>query len=507
MTSSPFNHPLIREILELSRPIWALNYAMGLLSWDRETYMPPRGVEARSIAASQLAVLQRRLILHEKLVELVEKAQARLEELNDYERGLVRVLAREIRIAKALPEEFVARFAKTATVATRVWAEAKKQNDYEKFKPYLKELIELNRERAERLGYDEHPYDALVDLYEEGWRTRDIDAMFSKLIPELKRIFEKVVSGGFYPQSHELEKKEYDVESARQLMKRILDLLGWDWSRGRLDESAHPFTMGLDVHDVRITTRYEGFDIRRPIYAVIHEFGHALYDLQIDEAIARTPIGSGASLGVHEGQSRFWENIVGRSPWFVKKLKPLLDEHLSFIKQYDWLELYKYFNMVRPEPIRVESDELTYNFHIYLRFDLEKKMVAGEIGVDDLPELWNQMMEELLGIRPKNYSEGVLQDIHWSMGSMGYFPTYTLGNVIAAQMRTAMEHEIGSLADAIESDRLDKIREWQRGKVHRWGRTYPPRELVKKATGEEPNPEHLIRYLEWKYLELPNKLG
>ncbi len=507
MAVSPFNHPIVKEILELAKPLWAIDYSLGLLGWDRETYMPPKGVEARSHAVAELSVLRRRLLLSDKLVNLVEKAENAIEELNDFERGVVRVLSREIRIAKALPEDFIARFSRTVTVATKVWAEAKRSNDFEKFKPYLDEIIKLNIERAERLGYMEHPYDALLDLYEEGWTTRDVEAMFNELLPAVRRIYEKVLSEGFYPREHELERVEYDIGKARKLMETVLTRLGWDWERGRLDTSAHPFTMGLDVDDVRITTRYEGRDIRRPLYAVIHEFGHALYELQVDKAIARTPIGGGVSLGVHESQSRFWENIVGRSPWFVKALKPVLDEHLGFTAKYDWLELYRYFNIVRPELIRVEADELTYNLHIYLRFELEKRMVSGELGADAVAEEWDNMMEKLLGVRPKTVSEGVLQDIHWSMGSMGYFPTYSLGNVIAAQVRAALLKEYAGFIEDVGKLEFARLREWLRARIHRWGKTYPPKELITKATGEPPTPRYLVEYLEWKYLKLPDELG
>ncbi len=504
--AEPFRHPLVRHILELARPVWALDYALGLMSWDRETYMPPEGVEARSLAASELSVLRRRLVLNDRLVELVERAQSRLDEMNDYERGVIRVLAREIRVAKALPDDFVARFARTVNVASRVWAEAKRLNDFDKFKPYLEEVVKLVREKAERLGYDDHPYDALLDLYEEGWRTKDAERMFARLLPGLRRILDKVLSDEFYPRSHPYEGRDYDVGRLRRLARRLLEALGWDWRRGRLDESPHPFTMGLDVRDVRITVRYEGRDFRRPLYALLHEYGHALYDMQIDPALARTPVGAGASMGVHESQSRLWENVVGRSPWFVKAVKPLVDEHVGFTRDADWLELYRYFNMVRPEPIRVESDELTYNLHIYLRFELEKGMVAGEVKVSDLPELWDRMMEELLGIRPRSYSEGVLQDIHWSLGSVGYFPTYTLGNVIAGQLWSVLTREVSDMYERVARLELGWLREWLGARLHRWGRTYPPRELVVRATGAPPEPEHLLRYLEWKFLQLPSKL-
>ncbi len=506
LASSVFRDEAIKQLLDLVRPVWAISHAQALMGWDSETYMPRKGVEARSIASAELAVLRRKLLLDEKVVNLVEKLQDRLEELNDYEKGVVRVLSREIRMLKALPEELVAELAKTRSVAVHVWNEAKKNNNFEAFKPYLEKIVELTRKKAEYLGYKEHPYDALLDIYEEGWTTREVEEMFSKLIPESKKILEKVLSDDFYPRSHPLEEKEYEVARAEQLNRAVLERLGWDWERGRLDVSPHPFTMELDVNDVRITTRYEGRDIRRTLYAVIHEYGHALYELQVDPRLARTPIAGGVSLGVHESQSRFWENIIGRSHWFVKALKPLLDEHLGYTKELDWLELYRYANIVRPDTIRVEADELTYNFHIYLRFQLEKQLIVGELKVSELPEHWDNLMEELLGVRPKNYSEGVLQDIHWSHGSIGYFPTYSLGNVISAQVRKKLFSEIESVEDLLEKMETEPLRAWLRERIHRWGATYPPKELLVKALGEQPDPEALIEYFKWKYLELPGKL-
>lgn len=501
-----FHHPLVVELLEKARVLWALGHAMSLMSWDLETNMPGKGVTARSEAFSNLAVLQRNLLLRDEIVKTVDKLSEGIEELDDYEKGVVRVLSREIRIARALPEELVAKLAKVTSEATRIWSEAKKRNDFDRFRPHLEEIMKLVREKAERLGYDQHPYDALLDLYEEGLRTRDVEEIFSSLVPATRRMLDKVLSDDFYPRKHPLEDSSYDPERARELMEEILLKLGWDWNRGRLDESPHPFTMGLDVDDVRITTRYEGKDIRRALYSVIHEFGHALYELQIDHRIAMTPIGGGVSLGVHESQSRFWENMIGRSHWFLKGVEEIIAKYLGAVAEHNWLELYRYVNTVRPDLVRVDADELTYNLHIYLRFQLEKRLISGDAQVGELPELWDSGIEELLGIRPKNYSEGVLQDIHWSHGSIGYFPTYTLGNLIAAQVWGKMRSEIDGLPELVEKLDLQPIRRWLRDRIHRWGATYPPSSLIQRVLGERPSTEHITRYFEWKYLKLPDEL-
>ncbi len=495
-----FENPVIKEIIEKTRVLWAIDHATSLMGWDQEVYMPREGVRERGIAQAELQVLHQKLLLRPELIELVEKAD-KIEDLNDYERGVVRVLKRSIRIAKALPPQLVAEMAKTTTEAQMAWREAKQKDDYNIFKPYLAKIIELARKAADHLGWEEHPYDALLDLFEEGLRTRDVDQLFSKLKPEIKRIMDKVLSEGRYPSSHELEKIKYRREDMEKVNLEVLKLLGFPLgSRSRLDVSAHPFTIHMGINDVRITTRYEGFDFKRSLLSVIHEFGHATYELQIDQRLMATPITGGVSLGIHEGQSRFWENIIGRSREFVEVVYPILKKHLDFVSKYTPEDLYYYFNTVRPSLIRTEADEVTYNLHILLRAELEKKMLVGEVKVDELPEIWNNYMEEIIGIRPRNYSEGVLQDIHWSMGSIGYFPTYTLGNLVAAQMRYHMLREL-DIYEVILEKKFEEIKEWQRKKIHQWGKTYAPKELLRKAFGEEYKADYFIKYLEEKYLK------
>ncbi|HID41791.1 MAG TPA: carboxypeptidase M32 [Pyrodictium sp.] len=498
---SPFRDETVKKILARYRLLWALDHAVALMGWDLETYMPRDGISDRSAAAEELEGLRHRLLLDPELEQLLREAEGKLDSLNVYERGVVRVLGREIRVAKAIPEELARREARVTSKATMVWREARRKADFELFKPYLEEIVEIQRRKAELLGYEDHPYDALLDLYEEGLRVRDLDTLFSELVPATRRVLDRVLSGGFYPQRHPLENEKYDVDKARALMKRLLDDLGWPWSRGRLDESAHPFTMDLGIDDVRITVRYEGRDIKRVVYSLVHEYGHALYQLQIDRALARTPIAGGASMGVHESQSRFWENIVGRGPWFMRLLGERLRDYVGVDAVPE--ELYRYVNTVRPDLIRVDADEVTYNLHIYLRYTLEKKLIEGSMTVDELPEAWDTMMEELLGLQPPSPREGVLQDIHWSHGSFGYFPTYTLGNVVAAMIWRKIWNSNPELLTGLD---LAGLREWLRERIHRWGATFPPKELVEQSLGDQPTARALIEYLEWKYLELPNRL-
>jgi carboxypeptidase Taq len=492
---------LIKEVLEKYRVLWSLSHALALMSWDAETYMPREGFRDRAVARAELEVLRQQLLLKPEFVELVDRAESKLEELNDYERGVVRVLKRAIRVAKALPPWLVAERAKVTQEAMVVWREAKSRNDFELFKPYLERIFDLARKAADFLGWERHPYDALVDLYEEGLRTEDVDRILGYLRRELKWIINKVVSEGRYPQRHPLEEVQYDPGKMELVNRKVLETLGYPLGvRGRLDISAHPFTIDMGIHDVRITTRYEGVDFKRTLFAVIHEFGHALYQLQIDPALAYTPIGDGVSLGVHEGQSRFWENIVGRSKEFSELIYPVLKEHLNFVAKYTPEDTYYYFNTVRPSLIRVDADEVTYNMHIVLRAEIEKLAISGEIKASEIPEYWDRMMEELLGIKPKTYSEGVLQDIHWSMGSIGYFPTYTLGNIVAAMMRKIMMQEL-KLYERVASGDFASIREWQRERIHKYGSMYSPKELLRRSLGREYSPEDLVDYLVEKYLK------
>jgi len=494
-----FENPVIKEVLEKYRTIWAIGHAIALMSWDSETYMPREGVRDRAVARAELELLRQNLLLRPEFVELVEKAD-RAEGLNDYERGVVRVLKRAMRIAKALPPWLVAERAKVTQEAMIVWREAKAKNNFEMFKPYLERVFELARKAADYLGWEKHPYDALLDLFEEGLKTEDADRILGRLKRELKFIIEKVLSEGRYPREHPLERVKYDVARMDAVNKKILEMLGYPMGvRGRLDVSAHPFTIDMGIFDVRITTRYEGVDFKRSMLAVVHEFGHALYQLQIDPALSHTPIGDGVSLGVHEGQSRFWENIVGKSREFAERVYAILKEHLDFIKNYSPEDVYYYFNTVKPGLIRVDADEVTYNMHIVLRAELEKLMLAGEVKVSELPELWNNYMEELLGVKPRTYSEGVLQDIHWSMGSIGYFPTYTLGNIVAASMKRAMESEI-NLREKIVNGDFKALQEWQKERIHKYGATYPPKELLRRSLGVEYEPDHLVKYIIEKYL-------
>jgi len=484
----------IDDLLRAYKPVWAIDHARALAEWDLEVNMPTEGASARGEALAHLTLIRREYLL--RLKDLVEKFEGS-GDLNDVEKGVIRVLKRELKYYTSIPPEILEELDRTTTKAAVVWREARRESNFEKFKPYLTKIVELERVIADKLGYEGHPYNALLDLYEEGFTVNDADEVFNKLLPNLKSILDKIRSEGRYPDKHPLEDVAYDVNVMKAVNEELLKILEMPvGTRFRMDVSAHPFTIGMSVNDVRITTRYEGKDFRATMFSVIHESGHAMYELMIDPNLEMTPVGRGVSMGVHESQSRFWENVIGRSREFVHIIYPLLRERLPFLKDYGEEDVYKYFNIVRPSLIRVDADEVTYNFHIALRYEIEKGLIAGKLDVSDLPSLWDDFMDRYLGVRPKNDAEGVLQDIHWSQGSFGYFPTYTLGNVIAGMIYA----KLPGLRDKVAGRRFNEIKEFLRDKICRYGAIYPPKELLMRSFNDAYNPDYLLNYLREKYL-------
>ncbi|MEW9491222.1 MAG: carboxypeptidase M32 [Candidatus Aramenus sulfurataquae] len=481
---------VLEKILREYRRAWSIAYARSLLAWDLETYMPQEGARARGEALANLSTLYR-----EKVMALERDVEGlKDEDLDDFGRGVKRVLGREIKYFRAVPPEIDEELNRTTSEAEVAWRKAKKEGKFSEFRPYLEKIVDLERKIAERLGYEGHPYNALLDLYEEGLTVNDVDSVFSYLLPELKHILEKVRSEGRFPSKHELEGVEYKVEDMEKVNREVIEMLEMPMTRFRLDVSPHPFTIRISADDVRITTRYEGKDFRSTMFSVIHESGHAMYELMIDKSMEFTPLGQGVSSGIHESQSRFWENIIGRSREFVHLVYPILKRHLKFLTQ-DEEELYKYFNVVRPSLIRVDADELTYNFHIAVRYEIEKKLIAGEMSASDVPSMWYDLMDKYLGVRPSKDSEGALQDIHWSQGSFGYFPTYTIGNVVAGILYYHFP-----VKEKVRDGKLNDVKEYLREKVCKYGATYPPKELLRKSFREGYNPKYLVDYLREKYL-------
>jgi len=471
------------------------------MGWDFETYMPTSGTEERGMADSQLHILHKNLLLNKDFVGLVESAK-KLDGLSDLEKGIVRVLNREITKQIKIPNELTQAESLERIRGNMAWREARQKSDFMMYAPHLKKMIEIKKQIADKIGYEKHPYDALLDSFEEDLKVDDLDKVFDELTPRIQKILKKLVDiGSPFCKESKLAKSKYDIQSVDKLNHDILTLLQYDWKRFRMDVSTHPFTETMGLNDVRITTRYEGTDFKKSISSTIHEAGHALYDLQCDQSLSVTPLEGGSSLALHESQSRFWENIVGRSLSFVQLIAPMIRKQVNFANQVTDHELYLYFNNVKADYIRVDADEVTYNLHIALRYEIEKKIFGDELSVSEIPEFWNDRMEQLLGVRPTNDSQGVLQDTHWSSGLFGYFPTYTLGNLVSAIMASKMRKDLEDYEKDIKRGDFQPIREWLRLKIHQHGSSYAPKVLLKNTLNEGYNPDYFITYIETKYLE------
>jgi carboxypeptidase Taq len=493
-------NPVINQILDVYKPMWSLNHAISLMGWDFETYMPMEGAEERGVSDSQLHILYKDLLLNKDFIGLVDSAK-KLRSLSDIEKGIVRVLDREITKQIKIPKELTEAESLERIRGNMTWREAREKSDFRMYEPHLKKMIEIMKQIAEKIGYEKHPYNALLDMFEEELTVNDLDKVFSVLTPRIQKILKKLVdsSSPFCKESN-LGKSRYDIQKMDKLNRDILSVLQYDMKRFRMDVSTHPFTEAMGLNDVRITTRYEGTDFKKSIYSTIHEAGHALYDLQCDQSLSITPLEGGSSLALHESQSRFWENILGRSLPFVQLIAPLIRKQVSFANQAAADELYLYFNSVKADYIRVDADEVTYNLHIAIRYEIEKKIFSDELSVSEIPEFWNDRMEQLLGVRPTKDSQGVLQDTHWSSGLFGYFPTYTLGNLVSAIIASKMREDLEDYEEDIKKGNLAPIRKWLRLKIHQHGSVYAPKVLLNNTLNEGYNPDYFVTYLETKYL-------
>ena len=493
----------LSKIKSLLAEISDLNSASALLSWDQQTYMPIGGAERRGM---QLGTLQS--LAHEKFVSseiggLLERLEPYVEELDpdSDEARLIIVTVREFSKATKVPTDWVMQFAQVTTRANQVWQAAREENDFQKFQPHLEQVVELRRKYAEYFAPYEHIYDPLLDDFEPGLKTADVLQIFNSLRPQQVELIQAV---GARPQVDDsFLRLEYDAQKQWDFGVDVISKFGYDWDHGRQDKSAHPFTIGFGLDDVRITTRILPDFLPSALFGTMHETGHALYELGVSRDLARTPLERGASLAIHESQSRMYENLVGRSMafWehFYPSLQGLFPEQLSTIELPSF---YKGINKVEPSLIRVEADEATYNLHIMLRLELEIAMMDGSVEVRDLPRIWNERMEDYLGVTSDTDSDGVMQDIHWSGGMIGYFATYALGNLISVQLWEVINSEITDLDEQIKQGEFGELLKWLRNSVHRYGAKYEPQELVQRVTGSKIDPAPYMRYLNKKYSEI-----
>jgi len=468
--SVPFKNKTVLKILDYYKNLWTLSYTSAIAHWDLETYMPAKGAGARGEALGRLSVIRQKMFLDPGFVALIHKA-GREKNLTDQERGVTRNLLRALRVYEKLPSEFIENFERLTNTATVVWRSARDGNDYKLFEPYLTKIFDMNRKAAEYLGYKDSPYDALLDQFEEDLTNREVSEFFGEIKDPLKNLLDQIMRSEKHNNSQKLEKMAYKIEKLKAVNQKILSLFWADFGRFRLDVSSHPFTTSFSGNDTRITTWYHKKDFGRSVLATVHEFGHALYDLQSGPSLEMTPIRS-ESLVIHESQSRFWENFVGRSESFIKYFKKDFESAVG--QKLSTQDIYSYFNNVSPGPLRVEADEVTYHFHIMLRFEIEKDLIEGKIKVKDVRDVWNSKMKEYLGIAPRNDSEGVLQDIHWSGGMVGYFPTYSLGTFLGAQWEEVIKNE------KLIINNYDGIKMWLKDHIHKYGSTYTLPELLKK---------------------------
>jgi len=477
---------------------------LGLVYWDMRTGAPRKGVELRSEAVGSLSAETFKLSTSEEMGELLAELNKpeTLATLGEIDRKLVEETAKDYERNRKIPPDLYREYVVLTSQSESAWEEAKENNDFEGFVPYLEKIIAINRQFIELWGVKKTPYDTLLDMYEPGLTTEELDRLFGELRARLVPLAERIANASGKPDVSFL-KGTFAKEAQKKFSKLILGEMGYDFDAGRLDESVHPFATGLNKNDVRITTRYLEHDLTSALFGTIHEGGHALYEQNIGDELANTPLCTGTSMGIHESQSRLWENIVGRSLGFWSRYLPDLQAH--FPGRLDGVtaeEFYRGINVVEPSLIRIEADELTYNLHIMIRYEIEKMLFNEGLDPRKLPEVWNRKYEEALGVVPPNDAEGVLQDVHWSGGAFGYFPSYSLGNMYGAQIMDTARKEIPDLDEQIASGKLLPLKEWLTERVYRHGKLLRPSEIIERISGKPLESSYLCDYLESKYTDI-----
>jgi len=491
------------SLLQRSREIAIYNSAASLLSWDQETYMPPKAGAYRAEQLSQMAGLTHRLGTAPEVGDWIKSCEDKLPATADAEETAlreanVREWRRDYDRATKLPGRLVEEFARTTSLSRDAWAQARRESNFAAFAPWLEKILALTREQAECWGYSTCRYDALLEGYEPGARAADLTPVFADLQKQLSPLLPALekITGAVDPTRLD---GEYPVDVQRALNKQIAEAIGFDFEAGRIDTTVHPFCTEMGPRDCRLTTRYDTRDFTSSLSGTMHEAGHGLYTQGLDAAQFGTPIGTCVSLGIHESQSRLWENQVGRSRAFWAHWYPRAKEVFPSLKALPLEEFWLLVNRVKPSHIRVEADEATYNLHIILRFEIEQKLVAGDLAVNDLPAAWNARFEQIFGLSVPDDARGCLQDTHWALGLIGYFPTYTLGNLNSAQLYAAAASRDPAMVNELAAGQYGRLLGWMREKIHRHGRRYSPPELIERATGEPMRASYFLDYLKGKY--------
>lgn len=497
-------HKDYERLHHLSREARVLQGISSLLDWDQETYMPP---DAAGIRADQLKALAG--IIHKKrtgppfakaLNALIDIKSGKItaSRLNIQQKAALKEWRRDYIQHKALPNKFVEDFAGLTSQSIQVWHHAKQHNAFQQFAPFLDKIVVMNRKKAELLGYQEHPYDALLDEYEPNVTTKEVGTLFKHLRQSITALLKKIMAAK--PADDSFLHGNFSQSQQIDFGKVLLKALNYDMDKGRLDLSGHPFSSSCHPTDSRITTRIHATDVMGSIMAVLHEAGHALYEMGLPVEHYGSPLGEALSMGMHESQSRWWETRIGLSKPFWQHFFPQLKKH--FKGKLDDVSLdafYKAINKVTPSLIRIEADEVTYSLHVILRFELERALIEGSLSVREIPDAWNAKMQELLGLTPQTNSEGCLQDIHWSMGAFGYFPAYTIGNLYTAHLFQGFEKEHPEWQERVSRGELVFINSWLAKSVYQHGRRYSSKELLLNATGKPFSAEAYVKYLEGKY--------
>ncbi|AQY50825.1 hypothetical protein UE46_07075 [Listeria weihenstephanensis] len=490
---------LEQEFLDYMKKISAFEEALSLVYWDLRTGAPEKGMAGRSEVIGTLSAEIFKMKVSEEMAAFIAGLWVEKANLSDVTRRSLKECKKEYDLNKKIPAKEYEAYSKLVAEAETMWATARANNDFAAFKPYLEKIIASKRKFVSYWGYDENPYDTLLDQYEPGMTVAVLDDVFAKLREAILTLRKKVEAANYQPDPTLLH-KHVSKAKQKEFSMRILAKMGFDFEAGRLDDTVHPFATGLNIGDVRITTRYDGDNFKMAIFGIIHEGGHAIYEQNIDPKLAGTPLANGASMGIHESQSLFYEIILGSSFEFwqsnYKDFQEITAPEFDAVSVEDF---YRAVNISESSLIRIEADTLTYPLHIMIRYELEKAIMNGEIGVDELRDAWNAKYEEYLGVRPENDADGILQDIHWSGGDFGYFPSYALGYMYAAQLFEAMSTAIPNVPEILASDDYSPIRVWLTEHVHQYGMLKKPLDILQDTTCEGLNPDYLIQLLNDRY--------
>jgi carboxypeptidase Taq len=505
-------HSDYKKLMEKTRDLLVFQSAESLIHWDMETMMPPKAINLRSQQLALLSGIEHKMSTDPEVGSLLEKLMHHkgYNKLNAVQKRNVYLVKKNYDEQTKLPEELVVEIAKQRAITVDIWKKAKAAKKFSLFKPELEKLVELEKKAAEilmKVKETSTPYDALIDIFEPKMTTKTITKVFDELRRGLVSILEKCETAPKQPDTRILKRK-IPIEVQRQIAKALAEAVDYDVTsknaRGRIDETEHPFTTGY-YDDVRITTHYYENEFASSIFSVLHEAGHALYEENLNPKWMYQPVGTSCSSGFHESQSRFVENIIGRSRefwvYFLPKLKKLTGKTLADIDPDPFIHA---INQVKPSKIRVEADEVTYGLHIIIRFDIERDLFADKITVKELPEVWDQKYKDYLGIKIENDSEGVMQDTHWASGLYGYFPSYALGNIYSGQILNTMDKNLSNWRREIEKGNFKIVRKWLTKNVHSYGNLYDPSELIRKITEKELSVKPYLKYLNKKYSRLYN---